>query len=109
MARLFRFCEDVVIWASEKFKFINLAESWSTGSSIMPQKKNPDFAELIRSKSGRTTGNLVCLLTLVKGLPYAYNKALRPAACVKIRSLRGGPAFKGVRRQIRELRKKLSV
>jgi argininosuccinate lyase len=77
MIHLSRFCEDVVIWASEEFKFINLAESWSTGSSIMPQKKNPDFAELIRGKSGRTTGNLVTLLTLLKGLPYAYDKDLQ--------------------------------
>ncbi|MDR3342854.1 MAG: argininosuccinate lyase [Treponema sp.] len=77
MTHLSRFSEDVVIWASEEFKFINLAESWSTGSSIMPQKKNPDFAELIRGKSGRTTGNLVCLLTLLKGLPYSYDKDLQ--------------------------------
>jgi argininosuccinate lyase len=67
----------VVLWASEEFKFINLAEKWSTGSSIMPQKKNPDFAELIRGKTGRTTGNLVTLLTVVKGIPYAYNKDLQ--------------------------------
>ncbi|MDR3167130.1 MAG: argininosuccinate lyase, partial [Treponema sp.] len=77
MIHLSRFCEDVVLWASEEFKFINLAESWSTGSSIMPQKKNPDFAELIRGKAGRTTGNLVTLLTLLKGLPYAYDKDLQ--------------------------------
>ncbi|MDR1250489.1 MAG: argininosuccinate lyase [Treponema sp.] len=77
MTHLSRFCEDVVIWASEEFKFIDLAESWSTGSSIMPQKKNPDFAELIRGKSARTTGNLVTLLTLLKGLPYAYDKDLQ--------------------------------
>jgi argininosuccinate lyase len=74
---LSRFCEDIVIWASEEFKFIDLAESWSTGSSIMPQKKNPDFAELIRGKAGRTTGNLVTLLTILKGLPYAYGKDLQ--------------------------------
>jgi argininosuccinate lyase len=77
MIHLSRFCEDVVLWASEEFKFIDLAEKWSTGSSIMPQKKNPDFAELIRGKSGRTTGNLVTLLTLLKGLPYAYDKDLQ--------------------------------
>jgi len=77
MVHLSRFCEDVVLWASEEFKFIDLAESWSTGSSIMPQKKNPDFAELIRGKSARVTGNLVTLLTLLKGLPYAYNKDLQ--------------------------------
>jgi argininosuccinate lyase len=77
MIHLSRFCEDIVIWASEEFGFINLAEAWSTGSSIMPQKKNPDFAELIRGKAGRTTGNLVTLLTLLKGLPYAYDKDLQ--------------------------------
>jgi len=77
MVHLSRFCEDIVLWASEEFKFIDLAESWSTGSSIMPQKKNPDFAELIRGKTGRTTGNLVTLFTLLKGLPYAYNKDLQ--------------------------------
>ncbi|GHV94794.1 argininosuccinate lyase [Spirochaetia bacterium] len=77
MVHLSRFCEDVVLWASEEFKFIDLAEAWSTGSSIMPQKKNPDFAELIRGKAGRTAGNLVTLLTLLKGLPYAYDKDLQ--------------------------------
>jgi argininosuccinate lyase len=77
MIHLSRFCEDVVLWASEEFKFIDIAESWSTGSSIMPQKKNPDFAELIRGKSGRAVGNLVTLFTMLKGLPYAYNKDLQ--------------------------------
>jgi argininosuccinate lyase len=77
MIHLSRFCEDLVLWASEEFKFLNLADSWSTGSSIMPQKKNPDFAELIRGKSGRTAGNLTALLTLLKGLPYAYDKDLQ--------------------------------
>jgi argininosuccinate lyase len=77
MIHLSRFCEDIVLWASEEFKFIELAESYSTGSSIMPQKKNPDFAELIRGKSGRAVGNLVTLLTLLKGLPYAYDKDLQ--------------------------------
>jgi argininosuccinate lyase len=77
MVHLSRFCEDVVLWASEEFKFIDLAEDWSTGSSIMPQKKNPDFAELIRGKAGRAVGNLVTLLTLLKGLPYAYDKDLQ--------------------------------
>jgi len=77
MVHLSRFCEDVVIWASEEFKFISLSESYSTGSSIMPQKKNPDFAELIRGKSGRTAGNLTTLITLLKGLPYAYDKDLQ--------------------------------
>jgi argininosuccinate lyase len=77
MIHLSRFCEDVVLWASEEFKFISLSESWSTGSSIMPQKKNPDFAELIRGKSARTIGNIVTLFTLLKGLPYAYDKDLQ--------------------------------
>jgi argininosuccinate lyase len=74
---LSRFCEDIVLWASEEFKFVNLADAWSTGSSIMPQKKNPDFAELIRGKSGRVTGNLVALLTMMKGLSYSYGKDLQ--------------------------------
>jgi argininosuccinate lyase len=77
MIHLSRFCEDIVLWASEEFGFINLAEAWSTGSSIMPQKKNPDFAELIRGKAGRAAGNLVTLLTILKGLPYAYDKDLQ--------------------------------
>jgi len=77
MIHLSRFCEDIVLWASEEFGFISLAEAWSTGSSIMPQKKNPDFAELIRGKAGRAAGNLVTLLTLLKGLPYAYDKDLQ--------------------------------
>ncbi|MDR2793651.1 MAG: argininosuccinate lyase [Treponema sp.] len=103
---LSRFCEDIVIWSSEEFKFIELSEMWSTGSSIMPQKKNPDFAELIRGKAGRTTGNLVTLLTVVKGLPYAYNKDLQEdkealfdsldtaALCLRIfRGMLGAAAF----------------
>jgi argininosuccinate lyase len=77
MVHLSRFCEDIILWASEEFKFIELADNWSTGSSIMPQKKNPDFAELIRGKSGRAIGNLVTLFTMLKGLPYAYNKDLQ--------------------------------
>lgn len=74
---LSRFCEDIAIWASAEAGFIDLSEAWSTGSSIMPQKKNPDFAELIRGKAGRSSGNLVTLLTMLKGLPYAYNKDLQ--------------------------------
>ena len=77
MVHLSRFCEDTVLWASEEFKFIELADSWSTGSSIMPQKKNPDFAELIRGKTGRAAGNLVTLITMLKGLPYAYDKDMQ--------------------------------
>ncbi|MDR1230830.1 MAG: argininosuccinate lyase [Spirochaetaceae bacterium] len=74
---LSRFCEEVCLWASEEWGFVDLGEKWSTGSSIMPQKKNPDFAELIRGKTGRVNGNLVALLTVMKGLPYAYNKDLQ--------------------------------
>ncbi|MDR2376503.1 MAG: argininosuccinate lyase [Treponema sp.] len=74
---LSRFCEDMVIWSSEESGFVDLGEAWSTGSSIMPQKKNPDFAELIRGKAGRSAGNLMTLLTLLKGLPYAYDKDLQ--------------------------------
>lgn len=77
MTHLSRFSEDVVIWATEEFGFIDLAEAWSTGSSIMPQKKNPDFAELVRGKSARAIGDLVTLLTLMKGLPYAYDRDLQ--------------------------------
>ncbi|MDR0786038.1 MAG: argininosuccinate lyase [Treponema sp.] len=74
---LSRFCEDVVLWASAEFGFIELSEKWSTGSSIMPQKKNPDFAELIRGKTGRAMGALVALLAMLKGVPYAYDKDLQ--------------------------------
>ncbi len=69
---LSRFCEEVILWASSEFAFIDLSEKWSTGSSIMPQKKNPDFAELIRGRTGRVYGNLIALLTMMKGLPLAY-------------------------------------
>jgi argininosuccinate lyase len=74
---LSRFCEDVCLWSSEEWGFVDLGEKWSTGSSIMPQKKNPDFAELVRGKTGRVNGNLVALLTVMKGIPYAYNKDLQ--------------------------------
>lgn len=74
---LSRFCEEVIIWSTEEFKFINLSEKWSTGSSIMPQKKNPDFAELIRGKTGRVYGDLMALLTIMKGLPLTYNRDLQ--------------------------------
>jgi argininosuccinate lyase len=74
---LSRFCEEVCLWASEEWGFVDLGEKWSTGSSIMPQKKNPDFAELVRGKTGRVNGNMVALLTVMKGLPYAYNKDLQ--------------------------------
>ena len=77
MMHLSRFCEEIVIWNSSEFGFLELSDAFTTGSSIMPQKKNPDAAELIRGKSGRVFGNLVSLLTLMKGLPLAYNKDLQ--------------------------------
>ncbi len=74
---LSRFCEEIVLWASAEFGFVELADQWSTGSSIMPQKKNPDYAELIRGKTGRVLGHLNALLAAQKGLPLAYNKDLQ--------------------------------
>lgn len=74
---LSRLSEELVLWASEEFSFITLADSFCTGSSIMPQKKNPDIPELIRGKSGRVVGNLMSLLTLLKGLPMTYNRDLQ--------------------------------
>ena len=76
-SHLSRFGEDITIWASTQFKFITLSDDFSTGSSIMPQKKNPDSAELIRGKMGRLSGNFISLLTTVKGLPLTYNKDLQ--------------------------------
>jgi len=77
MAHLSRFCEEIILWSSHEFKFIELDDSYSTGSSIMPQKKNPDMAELIRGKTGRVYGDLMGLLTVIKGLPLAYNKDMQ--------------------------------
>ncbi len=77
MVHLSRFCEEIVIWASAEFAFIELDDAYSTGSSMMPQKKNPDVAELIRGKSGRVFGGLVSLLTMLKALPLAYNKDMQ--------------------------------
>ncbi len=74
MVHLSRFCEELVVWMNPRFGFIDLADRFCTGSSIMPQKKNPDVPELIRGKSGRVNGHLVALLTLMKGQPLAYNK-----------------------------------
>ena len=74
MTHLSRFCEEIIIWMSPRFAFVDLADRFCTGSSIMPQKKNPDVPELIRGKTGRVNGNLVALLTLMKGQPLAYNK-----------------------------------
>ena len=74
---LSRLCEEIVLWSSSEFGFIELSDAFSTGSSIMPQKKNPDFAELIRGKTGRVVGDLVALLVTMKALPLAYNKDLQ--------------------------------
>ena len=72
-----RFCEEIILWSSHEFRFIELDDSYATGSSIMPQKKNPDMAELIRGKTGRVYGYLMGLLTTMKGLPLAYNKDMQ--------------------------------
>ena len=77
MMHLSRFAEELVLWSSWEFKFVELSDSYTTGSSIMPQKKNPDMAELVRGKTGRVYGSLVTLLTLMKGLPLAYNKDMQ--------------------------------
>ena len=77
MVHLSRFCEELVLWCSWEFQFIELDDAFSTGSSIMPQKKNPDLAELIRGKSGRVFGDLMALLSMMKGLPLAYNKDMQ--------------------------------
>lgn len=77
MMHLSRICEEFIYWSSNEFQFIRLSDAYSTGSSIMPQKKNPDFAELIRGKTGRVYGDLMGLLTTLKGLPLAYNKDMQ--------------------------------
>ncbi|MHC1747784.1 MAG: argininosuccinate lyase [Cellulosilyticaceae bacterium] len=77
MMHLSRFSEEIILWSSHEFHFIELDDAYSTGSSIMPQKKNPDIAELVRGKCGRAYGNLISLLTTMKGLPLAYNKDMQ--------------------------------
>ena len=77
MMHLSRLCEEIVSWCSWEFKFVELDDAYSTGSSIMPQKKNTDVAELIRGKTGRVYGDLMGLLTTMKGLPLAYNKDMQ--------------------------------
>ena len=77
MMHLSRFSEEVILWSSWEFKFVELDDAYTTGSSIMPQKKNPDMAELVRGKTGRVYGNLMALLTTLKGLPLAYNKDMQ--------------------------------
>lgn len=77
MMHLSRFSEEIILWCSWEFKYIELDDAYSTGSSIMPQKKNPDIAELVRGKTGRVYGDLISLLTTMKGLPLAYNKDMQ--------------------------------
>lgn len=77
MMHLSRFSEEIILWCSWEFKFIELDDAYSTGSSIMPQKKNPDIAELVRGKTGRVYGDLIAILTVMKGLPLAYNKDMQ--------------------------------
>ena len=77
MTHLSRFSEEIILWCSWEFRYVELDDAYSTGSSIMPQKKNPDIAELTRGKAGRATGNLVTLLTMLKGIPLAYNKDMQ--------------------------------
>ncbi|MDR1101745.1 MAG: argininosuccinate lyase [Clostridiales bacterium] len=77
MVHLSRFCEEIILWASQEYKYIELDDGFATGSSIMPQKKNPDIAELIRGKCGRVFGDNTALLTMLKGLPLAYNKDMQ--------------------------------
>ena len=77
MMHLSRFSEEIILWSSWEFKFVELSDAYTTGSSIMPQKKNPDMAELVRGKTGRVYGDLVGLLTTLKGLPLAYNKDMQ--------------------------------
>ena len=74
---LSRACEEIVLWSTVEFGFVDLSEKWSTGSSIMPQKKNPDFAELIRGKTGRVYGDMVALFTMMKGLPLSYDRDMQ--------------------------------
>ncbi|MCM1048903.1 MAG: argininosuccinate lyase [Clostridiales bacterium] len=77
MMHLSRFCEEIIIWNSNEYRFVEIDDSYATGSSIMPQKKNPDIAELIRGKTGRVYGALISILTTMKGLPLAYNKDMQ--------------------------------
>lgn len=77
MAHLSRLCEDIILYTTEEFGYLEISDEYSTGSSIMPQKKNPDIAELIRGKTGRVYGHLTAILTVIKGIPLAYNKDLQ--------------------------------
>jgi argininosuccinate lyase len=77
MTHLSRFCEELVLWSTDSFGFVEISDAYATGSSIMPQKKNPDMAELIRGKTGRVYGSLTCLLAMMKSLPLSYNKDMQ--------------------------------
>ena len=77
MMHMSRFCEEIILWNSNEYRFVEIDDSYSTGSSIMPQKKNPDIAELVRGKTGRVYGALISLLTMMKGIPLAYNKDMQ--------------------------------
>ena len=77
MMHLSRFCEEIILWNSNEYQFVSIDDGFSTGSSIMPQKKNPDIAELVRGKTGRVYGALMSLLTTMKGIPLAYNKDMQ--------------------------------
>ncbi len=77
MMHLSRFCEEIILWNSDEYRFVDIDDAYSTGSSIMPQKKNPDIAELVRGKTGRVYGALTSLLTVMKGIPLAYNKDMQ--------------------------------
>lgn len=77
MMHLSRFCEEIILWNSDEYRFVEIDDAYSTGSSIMPQKKNPDIAELVRGKTGRVYGALISILTTMKGLPLAYNKDMQ--------------------------------
>jgi argininosuccinate lyase len=88
---LSRFAEEVVLWSTEEFKMIEISDTFTTGSSIMPQKKNPDVAELVRGKTGRVYGHLISLLTLMKGLPLSYNRDRqedKPRVCDAVDTLK---------------------
>ena len=77
MMHLSRFCEEIILWNSNEYRFVEIDDAYSTGSSIMPQKKNPDIAELVRGKTGRVYGALTSMLTTMKGIPLAYNKDMQ--------------------------------
>ena len=77
MMHLSRFCEDLILWSTDEFGYVEISDSFTTGSSIMPQKKNPDVAELIRGKTGRVYGDLIAMMTILKGLPMTYNRDLQ--------------------------------